>query len=234
MHILLVHSDPLLCHSMAFNLTQLGYRTSVSGKIDDALSMMAAVQPDLILLDVDLSEAGAVQSLQGFTAQVDVPIVFLVARMQEIDIIKSRDTQQHIFMVKPFDIDRLLDYIKTFLRPTHPYSPILEAAGHPLVIGDLTIDPASNMVTIGTRSLELPPREFALLHTLAHNVGKVMPIEELLATVWGPTYAGDAQVVYVHIRWLREKLEVDPYNPRRIITVRGAGYKLLALTDTPE
>jgi DNA-binding response OmpR family regulator len=84
------------------------------------------------------------------------------------------------------------------------------------------------VVTLGGRTLELAPREFALLHALALQAGQVVSVDELLAQVWGAEYVGEPQVVYVHIRWLREKIETDPKHPRRIVTVRGVGYKLEA------
>ena len=90
----------------------------------------------------------------------------------------------------------------------------------------MEIDPAAHTVTLAGSSIELPPREFDLLHTLALEAGRVVSADELLSRVWGAEYEGESQVVYVHIRWLREKLEEDPHNPRRILTVRGVGYKL--------
>ena len=93
-------------------------------------------------------------------------------------------------------------------------------------MGDLVIDPAAHTITVGGQPLYLPPREFDLLHALALEAGHVVSVDDLLARVWGAEYEGESQVVYVHIRWLREKLEEDPRHPRRIITVRGVGYKL--------
>jgi DNA-binding response OmpR family regulator len=94
------------------------------------------------------------------------------------------------------------------------------------VVGELTIDPSAHTVTLRGEPLELPPREFDLLHTLALEAGRVLSVDELLRRVWGAEYIGEPQVVYVHIRWLREKLEDDPHHPHRIVTVRGVGYKL--------
>jgi len=88
------------------------------------------------------------------------------------------------------------------------------------------VDPAAHTVNVGDRSVELPPREFDLLHALALEPGHVLSVDDLLNRVWGAEYMGESQVVYVHIRWLREKLEEDPHDPRRIVTVRGVGYKL--------
>jgi DNA-binding response OmpR family regulator len=88
------------------------------------------------------------------------------------------------------------------------------------------IDPGAHSVTIGGQPLELTPREFDLLYTLAMEAGNVVSVDELLGRVWGAEFVGEPQVVYVHIRWLREKIESDPNHPERIITIRGVGYKL--------
>ncbi|MCA9978577.1 MAG: winged helix-turn-helix transcriptional regulator, partial [Anaerolineales bacterium] len=93
--------------------------------------------------------------------------------------------------------------------------------------GDLVIDPAAYVVTLRGQPVALAAKEFGLLHALALAGGRVVSVDELLAQVWGAEYNGEPQVVYVHIRWLRQKLEDDPNNPQRIVTVRGVGYKLV-------
>jgi DNA-binding response OmpR family regulator len=93
-------------------------------------------------------------------------------------------------------------------------------------VGDLVIDASAHEATLAGETLELAPREFALLHTLSLYAGHVVSVDDLLAQVWGAEYVGESQVVYVHIRWLREKVEADPKHPQRIVTVRGVGYKL--------
>jgi DNA-binding response OmpR family regulator len=97
-----------------------------------------------------------------------------------------------------------------------------------VTVGDLTIDPLAHTVTLAGKDISLSPREFGLLHTLALEPGRVFSVDELLGRVWGAEFIGQPQVVYVHIRWLREKLEIRPNHPRCILTVRGVGYKLQA------
>ena len=104
--------------------------------------------------------------------------------------------------------------------------PRLALAG-PLVVGDLTIDVGAYTVVVDGRSLLLPPREFRVLYVLAQNAGHVVSTEQLIAQVWGAEYGGEPQIVYVHIRTLREKLEQEAARPQRIVTVRGVGYKLV-------
>jgi DNA-binding response OmpR family regulator len=93
-------------------------------------------------------------------------------------------------------------------------------------VGDLSIDPRAHSVMLHGRPLDLPPREFDVLYALTLEAGHVISTDDLIARVWGAEFDGEPQVVYVHIRWLREKLEDDPNQPRRIVTVRGVGYKL--------
>jgi DNA-binding response OmpR family regulator len=97
-----------------------------------------------------------------------------------------------------------------------------------LIVEDLVIDPAAHNVTLDGKSIDLTAREFALLHTLALEAGHVLSVDELITRVWGAEFIGEPQVVYVHIRWLREKIETDPNKPNRILNVRGVGYKLVS------
>jgi DNA-binding response OmpR family regulator len=116
--------------------------------------------------------------------------------------------------------------IKAVLRRTRVDTPRLPA-DESIHVGDLHIDPAAHTVELAGEMIELPPREFDLLHALALEAGKVLSADDLLSRVWGAEYMGEPQVVYVHIRWLREKIETDPENPTRLQTVRGIGYKLI-------
>jgi DNA-binding response OmpR family regulator len=93
------------------------------------------------------------------------------------------------------------------------------------------IDTAAHSVTVAGQPVELTPLEFDLLHALAEKAGQVLSVDDLLDRVWGEEYVGQPQVVYVHIHWLRERLEEDPQTPRRIVTVRGVGYKLEPVED---
>ena len=101
----------------------------------------------------------------------------------------------------------------------------------PLQVGDLVLDPGAHTVTLAGQNIDLSPREFDLLHVLAQDPNRVLSVEALLARVWGAEFAGQPQVVYVHIRWLREKIETDPGHPERILSVHSVGYKLAPKGD---
>jgi DNA-binding response OmpR family regulator len=224
-HILLVDDDALLRRSLAFNLEQANYRVSTAANAEDALALARRDRPDLVLLDIGLPGMDGLDALRHFQAQVGVPVIFLTARRRELDQVLGLEMGADDYITKPFDLDVLLARIKAVLRRAErPTGPVAEPTS--LAVGDMVIDPAAHTVTLAGRSIELPPREFDLLHTLALEAGRVVSADELLSRVWGAEYEGESQVVYVHIRWLREKLEEDPHNPRRIVTVRGVGYKL--------
>ncbi len=224
-HILLVDDDALLRRSLAFNLEQASYRVSTAATAEDALALARRDRPDLVLLDIGLPGMDGLDALRYFQAQVGVPVIFLTARRRELDQVLGLELGADDYITKPFDLDVLLARIKAVLRRSErPTGPVAEPT--PLTVGDMEIDPAAHTVTLAGSPIELPPREFDLLHTLALEAGRVVSADKLLSRVWGAEYEGESQVVYVHIRWLREKLEKDPHNPRRIITVRGVGYKL--------
>ena len=225
-HILLVDDDALLRRSLAFNLEQSGYRVSTAANAEDALALVARDCPDLILLDIGLPGMDGLEAMRHFHARVQAPVIFLTARRRELDEVLGLELGADDYVTKPFDLDVLLARIKAVLRRRERSEIVPTQMLGPVVVGDLVLDPGAHTVTLSGRPVNLPPREFDLLHTLALAPGQVVSADALLARVWGAEYEGEPQVVYVHIRWLREKLEQDPHHPRRIVTVRGVGYKL--------
>jgi DNA-binding response OmpR family regulator len=228
-HILIVDDDALLRRSLAFNLEKAGYHVSTAATAEDALAQVRLDPPDLVLLDIGLPGMDGLDALRNLRQQIDVPVIFLTARRRELDQVLGLEMGADDYVTKPFDIDVLLARIKAVLRRAAPV-PTPARGPAPLVVGDLAIDRAAHSVTVGGRAVELSPREFNLLYTLALEAGHVVSVDDLLARVWGAEYTGEPQVVYVHIRWLREKLEDDPRHPQRILTVRGVGYKLVSDT----
>ena len=225
-HILLVDDDALLRRSLSFNLEQVGYRVSTAANAEDALALAARDSPDLILLDIGLPGMDGLEALRPFRSRVGAPVIFVTARRRELDEVLGLELGADDYVTKPFDLDVLLVRIKALLRRIERSAAGPKQPPGPIVVGDLVLDPGAHTVTLAGRPVELPPREFDLLHTLALSPGQVISADALLARVWGAEYEGEPQVVYVHIRWLREKIEQDPHHPRRIVTVRGVGYKL--------
>jgi DNA-binding response OmpR family regulator len=224
--ILLVDDDALMRRSLAFNLEQGGYTCQTAGSAEDALAVAAANPPDLVLLDIGLPGMDGLEALRTLRDENHVPVIMLTARRRELDQVLGLELGADDYITKPFDVDVLLARVKAVLRRTQPQ--LLAAASlEPFNSGDLHIDVAAHRAFLSQRELELSPREFDLLHTLARSAGKVVTTDELLGQVWGAEFVGQPQVVYVHIRWLREKIETDPDRPQRILTVRGVGYRFV-------
>lgn len=224
--ILIVDDDDLLRRSLAFNLQQAGFETNTAASAEDALKMVAIADPDLVVLDIGLPGMDGLDALRQFKMHFEMPVIFLTARRRELDEVVGLELGADDYVTKPFDVDVLIARIKAVLRRGNRYasSPSDQTS---LVVGDITIDPKAHSVSVGEENVNLSPREFDLFYTFATNPDIVMTVEDLLARVWGAEYIGQPQVVYVHIRWLREKIEAEPARPRRILTVRGKGYKLV-------
>ena len=225
-HILIVDDDVLLRRSLTYNLEKAGYRVSAAANAEDALAQVRLDPPDLVLLDIGLPGMDGLDALRNLRQRIDVPAIFLTARRRELDQVVGLELGADDYVTKPFDFDVLLARVRAVLRRAVRV-PASAAESTPLVVDDLVIDPAAHTVTVADRAVELASREFDLLYALALEAGRVVSIDDLLARVWGAEYAGEPQIIYVHVRWLREKLEDDPRHPRRIVTVRRVGYKLV-------
>lgn len=225
-HILVVDDDALLRRSLSLHLEQVGYRVTPAENAEDALAIAQRDQPDLILLDIGLPGMDGLEAMRHFQKENDVPIIFVSARRRELDTILGLELGADDYITKPFNPDVLLAHVRAVLRRSQRFasSPPGEDV---LIVGDIVIDTAAHTTSVSGEHIELTAREFDLLHTLALDAGRVLTIDDLIRRVWGAEFIGEPQVVYVHIRWLREKIENDPQNPDRIINIRGVGYKLI-------
>jgi DNA-binding response OmpR family regulator len=224
-HLLLVDDDTLMRRSLTFGLERAGYKTSSAANAEDALEIARRQHPDLVILDINMPGMDGLQALGHFKKQANIPVIFLTARRRDLDEIIGLELGADDYITKPVNLDILLARIKAVFRRIELTPPSTASEG-PLVIGDLFLDPVAHEVRLAERQVELSPREFELLHMLMLNPGRVISNEELLAAIWGPEFSGQPQAVYVHIRWLRKKIEADPNNPKRILTIHGIGYKL--------
>jgi len=221
---LLVDDDALMRRSLAFHVEQAGYNVHTAANAEDALSLVRHSPPDLVILDIGLPGMDGLDALREMKTQYNLPVIFLTARRRELDEVVGLELGADDYITKPFDVDVVLAHIKAVLRRTGGTS---QPERMRLTVGDLEIDSESHTVSCAGVFLDLSPREFDLLYTLASQPEKVIATQDLITQVWGAEFIGQPQVVYVHIRWLREKLESDPNHPQRILTMRGVGYKLV-------
>jgi len=228
-HILVVDDDALMRRSISFKLEQSGYRASTAVSAEDALALARHDRPDLILLDIGLPGMDGMEALRHFQNEIEnVPVIFVSARRRELDTILGLELGADDYITKPFNPDVLLAHVKAVLRRTAVPAPEPGERPLPITVGDLIIDPAAHTVHVAGQQLDLPAKEFAVLYTLAQEAGYVVAMDDLLNRVWGAEFLGEPQVVYVHVRWLREKIEEDPQKPQRLLTVRSVGYKLVS------
>ena len=226
-NVLIVDDDDLLRSSLGFSLEQAGFEVHTAGSAEDALAIVRASRPDLILLDVMLPGLSGLEALRKFHDQEGIPVIFLTARRRELDQILGLELGADDYLTKPFDPDLVIAHIRAVLRRTRA-APLPDQQPQVLSLGRLRIDPRSREAALDGRLLDLTPKEFNLLHAMALEPGRVFTIDELLTRVWGAEYEGEPQIVYVNIHGLRQKIEKDPRQPRWLVSVRGVGYKLTA------
>jgi two-component system OmpR family response regulator len=221
--ILIVEDDPNLLEALKYNVRKEGY--DIVSAVDgvQALEIAGRDKPDLILLDVMLPKMSGFEVCRILRKEMTVPILMLTARDDEVDKVVGLDLGADDYMTKPFSMRELLARIRAMLRRVEIQAPTPVA---PLKLGDIEIDASHHLITKAGQTLNLTPKEFDLLAFLAKNKSLVFSRDQLLEKVWGYDYSGDTRTVDVHVRWLREKIENNPDEPKRLVTVRGVGYKL--------
>jgi two-component system OmpR family response regulator len=229
--VLIVEDDQTLSEVLKYNLSEEGYEVLTAQDGVQALERARSQRPDLVILDIMLPRLSGDEVCRILRAEGTVPIMMLTAKTDEIDKVVSLELGADDYMTKPFSMRELLARVRAMLRRADMAKGEVfagEALPAPIKIADFEIDPSRRMVSRGGLNIDLTRMEFALVEFLARNRGQVFSRDRLLERVWGYDYAGDTRTVDVHIRWLRQKIEVDPAHPRHILTVRGVGYKFEA------
>jgi two-component system OmpR family response regulator len=224
--ILIVEDDRNLLDTLKYNLRKEGYEvvTAIDGA--EALDVARREKPALIILDIMLPKMSGFEVCRILRKNMTVPILMLTAKAEETDKIVGLEIGADDYMTKPFSLRELLARVRAMLRRVK-MAEVQPGVEEPVLkIGDIEVDIARHRASKGSVALELTPKEFDLLAFLARNKSLVFSRDRLLEKVWGYDFAGDTRTVDVHIRWLRQKIEADPNNPKHLITVRGTGYKL--------
>ncbi|HHV81539.1 TPA: response regulator transcription factor [bacterium] len=224
--ILIVDDEKPIVDSIKYTLYKEGYDVVVSYDGEDALEKVRKENPDLIILDIMLPKLSGLEVCRIIRRTSNVPIIMLTARGEDMDRVVGLELGADDYVSKPFSMRELVARIKAVLRRAKMSVSTEAKTKEKLEFGDVVIDVKGRIVLKRGIPVDLSPKEFDLLVTLAENEGRVMSREYLLNHIWGDDFYGDDRTVDVHIRWLREKLEDDPSNPDHIQTVRGIGYIL--------
>jgi len=232
--ILVVEDEPSLQETLAYNLEKQGYTVESASDGRTALETARRLKPDLIVLDIMLPGLDGVEVCKTLRREdFPSPIIMLTARDDEIDRVVGLEVGADDYLTKPFSMRELMARVKAQLRRTQVIREELEriktdqptAQQETLTFGNLTINLTRREVTLNDAPLALKPQEYDLLLFFAGHKGHMLSREFVLERVWGWDYVGDSRTVDVHVRWLRQKIETDPANPIRIVTVRGGGYR---------
>ncbi len=227
-YILVVDDEEAIRGLISFNLQKEGFEVGTAAGGPEALDQVAKRPPDLIILDwmlPGLSGLEVCRQLRGRPETVNIPIIMLTARAEEVDKVLGLELGADDYVTKPFSPRELTARVKARLRGRQSRRPEGEAGESIVSLEGLYLDREKYLARKQGRDLELPPKEFELLFLLAANPGRVFRREELLDRVWGYEYPADTRTVDVHIRHLRQKVEEDPNRPETLLTVRGVGYK---------
>jgi two-component system response regulator RegX3 len=224
--VLVVEDEDSFIDALTVGLAREGFRVQVARDGAQALDLFDAVRPDIVLLDVMLPKVSGIDVCRAIRAKSKVPIIMVTAKASEIDTVVGLEVGADDYVSKPYRLRELVARMRAVLRRAPGLVEVDEAASaEVLEVGDVTLDPSRHEVVIRGDDVSLPLKEFELLHILLENAGRVLSRDLLIDRVWGHDYVGDTKTLDVHVKRLRAKVEADPANPSRIVTIRGLGYK---------
>ncbi|MBW3574210.1 MAG: response regulator transcription factor [Actinobacteria bacterium] len=225
--LLLVEDEESFVDALVVGLQREGYQVRVARDGAEALELFDLVEPDLVLLDVMLPRISGIDVCRQLRSRSRVPIIMVTAKSSEIDTVVGLEVGADDYVSKPYRLRELVARIRAALRRVPGSEGPRSGDGDDGVVevGDVRLDADRHEVTIRQQRVALPLKEFELLELLLGHAGRVLTRETLIDRVWGHDYVGDTKTLDVHIKRLRSKVEDDPAQPRRIVTIRGLGYK---------
>jgi len=221
--ILVVDDEPKIRMFIRYNLEARGYEVHLAEDGLAATEMTGLINPDVIILDVNMPRMNGIEACRRIREWADTPIIILSVRDEEADKVRALDEGADDYVTKPFGIEELLARIRVALRRSpgaEPPPPIFSA-------GDLEVDFSKHVVKRRGETLRLTRTEYELLAYLVSNCGKVLTHRDILHNVWGPEYGEESEYVRTFVRQLRRKIEDDPSSPRFIITEPRVGYRFV-------
>ena len=222
--ILVVDDDIPLAETMTQLLQDDGHQVLVAHTAEDGLKMALSAEPDLALLDIMIPAMGGLEVCRRIRERSNMPVIFLTALGDVDSVVHGLNVGADDYLVKPYQPPELLARINAHLRRVQrdiPAAPSTLTFGN----GDFVIDTKSRRVEVNGKLVDLTPREYDLLETLAQNAGRVITTTELIQTAWGPKFRDATDNIKPYIHYLRKKVETDPAAPRWILTARGVGYR---------
>lgn len=228
--ILVVEDEIALQETLTYNLKKEGYTVESVGDGRSALDAARRIEPDLIVLDIMLPEMDGFEVARILRKEMTTAILMLTARDDEIDRVVGLEVGADDYLTKPFSMRELIARVKAQLRRARllreEMGKSVEPAAHEtLTFDNLTINLTRREVILKDKPIQLKPKEYELLLFLAEHRRQMLSREFILERVWGWDYIGDSRTVDVHVRWLRQKIEENSSEPKRIVTVRGGGYR---------
>ena len=223
--VLVVEDEPSFVDALTIGLKREGFRVEVAVDGVEALDRFDEVRPDLVLLDVMLPRISGIDVCRQLRKKTQIPIIMVTAKSAEIDTVVGLEVGADDYVTKPYRVRELVARMRAVLRRSERNGSDATITPGLIEVGPVRLDPDEHRVEIDGNELNLPLKEFELLHLLLANAGRVLPRETLIDRVWGSDYVGDTKTLDVHIKRLRSKVEEDPSDPHRIITIRGLGYK---------
>ncbi len=227
--ILVVEDELTLRETLVYNLERQGYEVEAVDDGQKAIEAARRLKPDLVLLDIMLPKMDGFEVTRILRKEMNMPILMLTARDEEIDRVLGLEMGADDYLTKPFSMRELIARVKAQLRRVHLLREEMSGekvgANDLLVFGSLTLNSTRHEVQLDGQMLPMKPKEYDLLLYFAQHRGQVLSRERILEQVWGWEYIGGTRTVDVHVRWLRTKIEKDLLNPQRIVTVRGVGYR---------
>jgi two-component system response regulator RegX3 len=228
--VLVVEDEESFIDALSVGLEREGFRVEVARDGAEALDRFDDVDPDLVLLDVMLPTVSGIDVCRELRQRTDVPIIMVTAKSAEIDTVVGLEVGADDYVTKPYRLRELVARMRAVLRRRRGGAPppLPPDQDEVIRIDDVELDHASHEVRVRGEVVNLPLKEFELLSLLMENAGRVLERSTLIDRVWGSDYVGDTKTLDVHVKRLRSKLEVDPSNPTKIVTIRGLGYKYVA------
>ncbi len=223
--VLVVEDEESLASTLSYNFRKNGFNVISAADGVEGLQAARRDQPDVIVLDLMLPRMDGLEVCRRVRADSDVPILMLTAKGEEFDKVMGLEMGADDYLTKPFSMRELMARVRALLRRASSRAPADDATQ--IAAGTIELDLRGRTVRRSGTEVALKPKEFDLLFFLAKNAGQVFTREQLLEHVWGYEFFGGSRTVDVHVRWIREKLEESPAQPRHILTVRGVGYKFV-------